>query len=304
MTPISKYNEVVEGVFNVLEDMQINVPYEVRENVAVEYQLRMEKKKGKLCSAITLKGLRCSRHTKGGDAYCGQHMKKYADIIKTENHFSSASLGLGALKNFNQNMSLSNGVKASNECAVSVSSLGLGGLNSIKKRNIPVSSLGGLNSIRSNKFIASFGELDSIKKRIESELLPDYGKNDINKNTMRQPSQQDILNVMNEESLFPSTDDRISGQEDEKTMIKKQVPNMVMKTLKLYAQMFDFGKYAYAKNEFLKLQNICSDLCMEYDGKLYHQLSDRIDSWNINHGNDITNFRSLDEYEMDVMYPN
>jgi hypothetical protein len=87
-------------------------------------------------------------------------------------------------------------------------------------------------------------------------------------------------------------------------MIKRQVPNMVMKTLKLYARMLDYGKYAYAKNEFLKLQNICSDLCMDYDGKLYHQLSDRIDSWNINHGNDITSFRSLDEYERDVMYPN
>jgi hypothetical protein len=49
---------------------------------------------------------------------------------------------------------------------------------------------------------------------------------------------------------------------------------------------------------------MCSDLCKEYDSKLYQQLSDRIDSWNINYDNDMTSLRSLDEYEMDIMYPN
>ena len=106
MTTASKYYEVVEGTCHTLEDMRIDVPYEIRQNVAVEYQSRMEKKKGKLCSATTLKGFRCSRHTKNGDIYCGQHMKKYADMTKTEDLFSSASLGLGALKNFNKRLCL------------------------------------------------------------------------------------------------------------------------------------------------------------------------------------------------------
>jgi hypothetical protein len=141
MASKSKYNEVVEGICNVLDDMHINPPYEIRKKVAVEYQSRMEKEKGKLCSATTLKGFRCSRHTKNGDIYCGQHMKKYADRTKTEDLFSIASLGLGALKSFNRkSMSPSNGLDATNECAISISSLGLGGLNSIKKRNMPVSS--------------------------------------------------------------------------------------------------------------------------------------------------------------------
>jgi hypothetical protein len=79
---------------------------------------------------------------------------------------------------------------------------------------------------------------------------------------------------------------------------------MVMKKLKLHAQLLDYGKYAYTKSEFLMLQNICSNLCKEYDSKLYHQLSDRIDSWNINYGNDIASLKSLHQYEMDIMYPN
>jgi hypothetical protein len=79
-------------------------------------------------------------------------------------------------------------LKATNECAVSVLSLGLGGLNSSKNRDVSVSSLGGLNKInRSSTFFASLRELNRIKKSVEPELPRHDGSNDINTSTMCEP---------------------------------------------------------------------------------------------------------------------
>jgi hypothetical protein len=50
-----------------------------------------------------------------------------------------------------------------------------------------------------------------------------------------------LLDIMNEEPDVLPTAEHNSGQENGETMIKRQVPDMVMKTLKLYAQMLDYG---------------------------------------------------------------
>jgi hypothetical protein len=75
--------------------------------------------------------------------------------------------------------------------------IGFRGIKQYQKKKYACIVISGLNSIkRSDTFITSFQELDSIKKSVEPELPRYGGSNDINENTMREPSQQDDLNAL------------------------------------------------------------------------------------------------------------